>query len=285
MHIEARFMDLVAHIEEDLSEDLTLHTLAARVGLSPFHFHRRYGAAFHESLHRQIKRMRLERSAFALLYCAESANTVAKASGYRTLSAFSHAFAAYFGVPPTRYAKTLRAGVLAEHRASLEARLGPVVSHLSPSDIVEVAARPIGFTRALAHVDGIVEGACEAHALLRDVVPGSREWIAVSADLLALAMGGVASVDAGVDADQVPVNARAQLGTRTLPADRCAVFEVRGPASRLPDILQAVYAFWLPRSGERPRAAPHFAIVDANSTREVLIARLYVPLAASGGQS
>lgn len=96
------------YIQDHLDADLSLVFLARTVGLSRFRFHRVFKAWRGETLHDFVTRMRMERAAFELSYpvpqsSKRSIKTIAFASGYKSLSSFSHAFSAYARLSPREF--------------------------------------------------------------------------------------------------------------------------------------------------------------------------------------
>lgn len=105
------FVDLFnacLYIQDNLEADLSLLFLAQTVGLSRFRFHRVFKAWRGETLHDFVTRMRMERAAFELRYpiphsSRRSIKSIAFASGYKSLSSFSHAFSAYAQLSPREF--------------------------------------------------------------------------------------------------------------------------------------------------------------------------------------
>lgn len=96
------------YIQDHLDADLSLVFLARTVGLSRFRFHRIFKAWRGETLHEFVTRMRMERAAFELSYPIprsgkRSIKSIAFASGYKSLSSFSHAFSDYASVSPREF--------------------------------------------------------------------------------------------------------------------------------------------------------------------------------------
>ena len=95
-------------IQDNLDSDLSLLFLAQTAGLSRFRFHRVFKAWRGETLHDFVTRMRMERAAFELSYPLPSSNrrsikAIAVASGYKSLSSFSHAFSSYARLSPRAF--------------------------------------------------------------------------------------------------------------------------------------------------------------------------------------
>ena len=118
------------YIQDNLHADLSLMFLARTAGLSRFRFHRVFKAWRGETLHDFVTRMRMERAAFELSYplprsSKRSIKTIAFASGYKSLSSFSHAFSAYASLSPREFRnRALRARPAIRHFDTDVASLG-----------------------------------------------------------------------------------------------------------------------------------------------------------------
>jgi AraC family transcriptional regulator len=278
MQVQPRLLNLSGYINEHLDEELTLEILAARMNLSPFHFHRKFHGYFGESLHQHIKRLRLERSAYLLLYGAQAVSAVARQSGYKTLSAFSHAFSAHFGVAPTRYQAHIDATLRAQRPTELRQHLGSErVDHLVPARSISIAPTTMAFWRVAPGHDR-VEAVCDTLRALRELGATNARAIIASNDLLGLATGSEVRIDVGVDAATVETSLLAGFGSQELPGGRFAVFEFFGAPREIKDFVEAIYLFWLPRCGERTRYGTHFVTVDEPDPK---VFQIHIPLQAS----
>ena len=282
MPVQPRLLNLSTFINEHLREELTLEVLAQRMNLSPFHFHRKFRAYFGESLHQHIKRLRLERSAYALLYRLTPVSTVAKNSGYKTLSAFSHAFSAHFGVAPTRFREVMMKGRLAEQGSAIRDRLaGAGLERLAPTRIETLPERAMAFIRAEVKSNGSLDGVCGAITEWNSINGSSAanensEVLISTVDLFGLLTGAGFRVDIGRETHGGD-GQRAPTGTSTLPRGRYAVFEFRAAPERIVDVLYGIYHQWLPDSGESVRAQPHYLAFNQDGEREPRF-KLQVPL-------
>ena len=98
-----RFADLAAWITEHLAGDLGVEALAARVGLSPRQFSRRFTAVFGQAPAQQVEDLRLDDARRRLTSTAASVEAVAAAAGFRSADAFRRAFDRRFGLSPSNY--------------------------------------------------------------------------------------------------------------------------------------------------------------------------------------
>ncbi len=91
-------------IKKEFRTNLDLNKLAARVGLSPFHFHRLFKEDLGEAPGKCLRRTRLEHAAHLLFAIPDmSISQVALDSGHSSLTSFSRAFSNYFDVAPREF--------------------------------------------------------------------------------------------------------------------------------------------------------------------------------------
>lgn len=83
--------------------DLSLGSLAAMAGLSPFHFHRIFREATGETARHYVERVRLERAAFRLMIHDDAALDIALDCGFRNHETFVRAFRRRYGRTPSEY--------------------------------------------------------------------------------------------------------------------------------------------------------------------------------------
>jgi AraC family transcriptional regulator len=100
-----KLLPVLVHIQANLDEDLSLETLAKRVRLSPFHFHRLFRSAVGETLKQYTQRLRLERAANRLIIHEGTILDVALDSGFQSHETFSREFKRRFQVTPRGYRK------------------------------------------------------------------------------------------------------------------------------------------------------------------------------------
>ena len=94
---------MLLHIEEHLDDDLLRDRLASVACFSPYHFHRLFTAFTGETLHKYIRRLRLERALHQLAYSNESVINIALRAGFETHEAFTRAFRQAFDMSPTQW--------------------------------------------------------------------------------------------------------------------------------------------------------------------------------------
>jgi AraC family transcriptional regulator len=93
----------VDEIERRLDDAPDFRELAASAYVSPYHFHRLFGALVGESPRELARRLRLERAAVRLRQEATPINEVADEAGYAAPEAFTKSFQAAYGVSPSAF--------------------------------------------------------------------------------------------------------------------------------------------------------------------------------------
>ncbi len=103
-----RLRRVIDHVEEQLSENLTLETLSTIAGLSAHHFASAFRASTGVSPHRYILERRIARSIERLSLGKESVTEIAHALGFSSHGHFTTSFRRHTGVTPTTFAARRR---------------------------------------------------------------------------------------------------------------------------------------------------------------------------------
>ena len=102
----SRINKVLDYIENNLDRSFTLDELARVANFSKFHFHRIFYSFIGETLFQFIQRIRLERSAIALvIYPDKSVTEIALESGFSSSSAFARRFKDYFKMSASAWRK------------------------------------------------------------------------------------------------------------------------------------------------------------------------------------
>jgi AraC-like DNA-binding protein len=257
------------YIQDHLDADLSLMFLAQTVGLSRFRFHRVFKAWRGETLHDFVTRMRMERAAFELSYpiprsSRRSIKAIAFASGYKSLSSFSHAFSSYSALSPREFRnRALRSRQEAARIDSLQARFGRFrisVSHQAERRIAAleptIAPRVRPDLRALAQLSAAspVQGERYAVELLPNLLARARGEGNLSSKVARLSCVGVALGDWLESARLLRTGRTAPRTAIRLEAGRYAVLEGTGSVTSLYRAWRRGFDDWLAATGECPRS-------------------------------
>lgn len=281
-----RMQRVLAHIEQNLSNDLSLKTLSDVAAYSQFHFHRQFSASFGLSIHSYVQLGRMKKAAHLLAYRELSITSVAMDVGFGAPDAFARAFRRKFGQSPSEFRKspdwkclqsvlqpydqvqklfmkTMFAANDVELRTVFDTKIFYMTHKGNPSKIGSTLRRFIAWrkkvglpphknpTYSIFHTDPCSTPASE-----------HREDLCVS-----------------INKPIEKQNDEVQLGL--IPGGRCAVLRVVGNANSLEPAAFFLYRDWLPASGEDPRDFPIycqrfslFPDVPASET----ITELFLPL-------
>ena len=280
------FEDVVAWIEQQLDQPLTLAQVAARAGLSPFHFSRLFTARMGRSVMAHVRGRRLVRGARRL--CGEpdlQLIDLAFDCGFDSQEAFTRAFKRVFGVAPGRF----RSGFAVE---PIEGQF-PMTA---PTRTASVIRLPELATLPAFHVAGPARRFDEA---TKSEIP--QLWSALVGSLPFQGQvrswatyGVVSGVEAGdggfqylagvgVEPDCVPPPGFSKI---EIPAATYAVFRITLDGSALhPQVRQAMAAVWgelLPASGLKVAGGPDFELYDGrfDPLRAGAVIDFHVPVQA-----
>src|SRR5438132_9659308 len=98
-----RVLRVLVYIQQHLDETIELDDLARVAHFSPYHFHRLFRGMVGESVMEHVRRLRLERAAHRLKHGDQPVTRLAFEAGYETHEAFTRAFGAVFGTPPSQF--------------------------------------------------------------------------------------------------------------------------------------------------------------------------------------
>jgi AraC-like DNA-binding protein len=125
------------HIDRHFAEDLDLEVMASVAGISKFHFHRQFAAAYGRTPAAYLSERRVERAQDLLRSANLTVTEVCHTVGFSSLGSFSSRFREIVGETPSQFQKRWGANApkipgcyvlmwgLAERSASQEKRPGP----------------------------------------------------------------------------------------------------------------------------------------------------------------
>ena len=163
-----RVLRVLDYVHAHLDDELAPEALADVAGFSLHHFHRVFRGMVGESVMSYVRRLRLERAAFRLKHQGGEILPIAVSFGYESHEAFTRAFRAHFGVPPSVYREQeqlrLMAGISAEIREEpsravlTKLHVGPYEQLAGPwaelvQAVTSLALPPLGPTLGLVYDD------------------------------------------------------------------------------------------------------------------------------------
>ena len=93
----------VRYVEENLTSDLSLETVAAHFGFSPIHFHNTFKTSIGKTLHTYVEEKRIKKAEQILVTTDKTLAEIAYECGFSSQSYFNFAFKRKTGMTPRDY--------------------------------------------------------------------------------------------------------------------------------------------------------------------------------------
>ena len=261
------FIALMAWIEQHLDEPLTLEQVAARAGLSPYHFSRLFTARMGRSVMAHVRGRRLVRGARRLCDDPDlKLIELALDCGFESQEAFTRAFKRVFGVSPGRF-RTGFALEPIEGQFPMNAPTEPITPVVRLPELVAMSSFLVAgparrFDQAtkseIPQLWPALIGALPFKGQVSSWATYGVVSQAAPSDGSFQYMAGV-----GIEPGCVPP---AGFSTMEIPAATYAVFRITLNGSALhPQVKQAMAAIWgelIPASGLKLVPGPDFELYD-----------------------
>lgn len=271
-----------SHIEEFLDEKIGLNQLAFFLNYSPWHFHRIFSNFHGETLGDYIKRLRLEKSAYALKSTNFPILEIAIETGYASNEAYTKSFKKQFGKTPLQYRKTY------SKWKSLESNLEFPPS-LKPDEIFiqEISDFSIAYVRRFGSYEnfpGLIEG--EETKILNQFIqdvqsePNNHKWIGISQDDPQITKSDLIRFDLGITIGNLRLTKIPKsLGIQKVSGGKYLIFRNRGDYSLLPEVYDWILNRYIPNKFQL-RNLPPFEIYTNpfESCMKKRITDLYFPI-------
>jgi len=260
-HQSARINEVLYAIHRDISGDLSARRLAAVAAFSEQHFHRVFQAVVGESLHRYVRRTRLEQAANQLMFDPQRpVIEIAEMCGFSSLSSFSQAFKNTFAAPPGAWRKIDRRSASPPFLEDAEIAAGyqkiqvrelplPQLKERQPQALAYV--RHQGYGRSIRLAWQTLQAWAAANQRPFQLQIGLHHtnpaWVALENCRYVAGLG--------IDA---PVVRRGVVSSMVLPGGLHAEFELQGYYGELLPWLSRILEEWLPHSGFKMQTTPAF---------------------------
>jgi AraC family transcriptional regulator len=280
----ARMLRVLVHIQDHLDEAISLEELAAVAHFSPYHFHRIFRGLVGESVMGHVRRLRLERAAHRLRYLDATVTQVAFEAGYETHEAFTRAFAAVFGVPPSQFREQRRTswGPSAPSEVYFTPSDRPIRHGANPLDVrIERLAVRVAFMRHLGPYGDVGQtwGRLFAWAGSRGLITRGTRILGVVHDDPEVTPPDKVRYDACITVDD-GLQPGGEVGVQALAGEYALTSHV-GPYETLGDTCARLCGECLPASGRELKSAPAIEIYR-NSPRDTrpdeLLTDIYLPV-------
>ncbi|WP_417532846.1 AraC family transcriptional regulator [Marinobacterium stanieri] len=280
----ARINDVLYEIHRDTSAELSGRRLARVAAYSEQHFHRVFQEVVGESVHQYVRRTRLEQAANQLMFDRKRpVLEVTEQCGFASLSSFSRAFKATFGVTPGQWraeeqSSKSRPYLTDDEIATAYRRLQSI--QLPTPNLVELPAQPVAYVRHQGYGRSI-----------RQAWQTLQVWAAAEGRTFDLQLGLHHSNPTWVPLDRCryvaclgidkPVLRRGIVNSMSIPGGLHAAFDLTGKYGELLPYLSKILDDWLPSSGFRAKTTPAFVHYRKNhflATDERFDLTFYLPI-------
>ena len=283
---------VVDHLRTHLDDAPELGALAAMANLSPYHFHRIFRGMAGETALEMLRRLRLERAAWRLRTSQASVTMIAFEAGFETHEAFTRAFRANFGTPPSEFRRLPNGQAILAAPSGIHFRVGSEVDVFIPLETgvftMPLAVEQFPATRlATVRHHGPYNQIGAAFGRLSAIAGPAGLFAQPNALVVAIYHDDPESKaieelqsDAAVSiGDDVPMPDG--LHESTIPAGRYACWSHIGPFEGLGDAWTRFMGQAIPAEGLRVAPGPTFEVYrsDMRTTpKEQLRTDLYVPI-------
>jgi len=256
---QTRMDRVLRHIDEHLTEDLTLDRLAGVAAFSKFHFHRQFAAFTGVTLHAYIQLCRLKHASQRLAFRTDDSITaIALDSGYASPEAFARVFQQRFGQTPSAFRKQPDWPVWSE-------RFDPIRGKEAVQMEYQVRITTVPDTR-IALLEHRGDPALIGDSVRRFITwrkqaglhPRHSATFNIWYDDLDSTPPAEFRLGLAAATDRAIVPNDAGVTTSIIPGGRCAVLRSVGSDQALGRAATYLYAEWLPNSGEEPRDFPPY---------------------------
>lgn len=274
---------VLLYIEEHLDSDLTLEQLAGIACFSPFHFHRMFAAHTGETLHKYIRRLRIERAVGRLAYSDTPIVHIALEAGFETHEAFSRAFRKTYGMSPTDFRqKACEGDPFFFYQSEPPPQPRPIGTLNMKVRIEKIEPKPTVFLRHTGPYTQIGKKFQELQcwAAPRGILGPHTQVMGIYHDNPEVTPEDKLRSDAVLTVQgSIEVDGDVQSGK--IPGGEYAVATHQGPYAKLAECYRWLYGKWLDQSGRLPADSPCFEryVNDPTTTPEdELLTEIYIQL-------
>ena len=264
-----RINRVLVHIQGRLDEPLELDELARVACFSACHFHRVFRALTGEGVHEYVRRLRLERAALRLKLQEQAVTDIAFEAGYESHEAFTRAFHAMFGVPPSQF------------RGPAGWR-PPDYGAPPPVEIKTLEPQAIVFLRHVGPYDQVSAAWMKLAmwAGMRGLIGAASKFVGVSWDDPEITPPEKLRYDAAITLARA-IPSEGEFGVTELAGGAYATLLHKGPYERLSETYRLIFGAWLPGSGRELRDVPcfeHYLNNPQSARPEELLTVVHVPV-------
>lgn len=281
----ARINRVIDYIKSNLEGDLSLEKLSSIANFSKFYFHRIFKSVTGENLNSCVGRMRIEKSAFMLIYNPSlSITSIAFDSGFSSPAVYSREFKAHFKLPPSQWRRAKQSKICKVDRnnckESQEAEIYIEFSKNTPSwgikmqnqNTLNVQVRsmpelPIAYVRHHGAYNPLDKKLFQSlfsqlisWAAPRNLFnpPSTKAMTIFSSGHPETTAPNHLSVDVAISIDK-QIAVEGEVGKRVIPAGQYAVISlIEATMEECGEAWNTLFNIWLPNSGYQPSEGAYY---------------------------
>ena len=260
----ARFQKVLAYIDANLFEELTVARLSEVAAFSTHHFLRQFSELFGVGVYKYVQLCRLKRASYQLAFRDDQAITdIALDSGYDNAESFSRAFKQSAGQTPSAFRQQPQWEPW-RHTCEPLTALRIRYMHIEPSDRdIHIDHFPETRVAVLEHRGDPNRVGDSIRTFIawrkqHHLHPSRHATFNIFYDDPYQVAPADYRLDLCVAVDREPEDEASGIVAKTIPAGRCAVLRHVGSDDHLHAAIAHMYAQWLPHSGEEPGDFPLF---------------------------
>jgi AraC family transcriptional regulator len=288
---QQRMLRVLVHIQQHLDEALPLEDLAAVAHFSPYHFHRIFRGMVGESVHKHVRRLRLERAAVRLKGSAEPITQIAFEAGFESHEAFTRTFRSMFDLSPTQFREQNKpvpyppsaSGVHYAPDGQVES-FNPLTAGGRQMEVTIEYLKPlrVAFMRHTGpyHEVGNVWQKFMGWAGMRGLLGPNMQCFGLCHDDPEVTPPDKIRYDACLVVGD-GVQAEGEVGIQETPAGDYARTTHHGPYEKLSETYGLLCGQWLPGAGRELRSGPTMEFYRNNpmdTPPEQLVTDIFMPL-------
>lgn len=275
---QERILKVQIHIQNHLSDELSLESLADIAHFSPFHFHRIFTANVGESLKSYLRRLRLERASRDLLFTDLSLVQISERAGYDTQQSFHRAFKECYSITPTEFREK------GQENLTTHVQKNNMSDTIPPVEIKKIESMRVAFVRHIGAYDNILETWLQlANAVgITYLLSDQAKRISIAYDAEELTPTDKLRYDACITLDGLPnFKPSGKVGVQEIKGGKYAIITHHGPVEKIESTYQILFGLWLPQSGFEPDDQPNF-MLHRNTPfmvkADALLTDIYLPI-------
>jgi AraC family transcriptional regulator len=274
-----RINKVIEYIHNNIQEDMNLKKLAEISHFSNYHFHRIFKGLNHETLAAYISRARVEKAAYLLRYTQLPVEEIAYNVGFEFPSSLSKAFKQFYNLSPIAYRKNREYSIIKRRKKKLgifRDLVSPRLVKLENKTVIYI--QQIGIYNVLKHPE--IWERLQIYAQKRGIQPDEVEYIGNYHDDISVTETHKLRWDICLSVNK-PINVEDEIGIKTIPGGKYAVFLYEGPFNSRSVIYDAIFTNWLPNSGYEVRDLPIYEKYLSHPSETVsdkLKTEVYLPL-------